>query len=355
MEQGQKTITLSVKKFIIGIGILILIIIAVQFVRHFINRSYMGVGNSVSSNDIVAVDFAGGSESRQMGSFSGNMMFPENNTNGTIADTREFMKVSYSGSIQTRDVKDTTRDVRGIIRDMNGRIDNENVSEKYGSISFVIPKSNLDDFRDEIESITHKKLYTENTSSQNLLNQKQAIEERTDLTNASLSELQAEKAKAETAHTKELASLQAQVKNLSTLAEAARNQFNAMTTVVEGTPEYVQKNALANDYANYSGQVNVIKNKISEENRKYTENKKGFDTAISQFNNQLGEIKKDDKALTENIETVNGTVSIRWVNVWQLVKEVSPIPPIVITLLLVIIVWYILKKLRIVPLIVVKW
>jgi len=365
MEQReQKMVTFSIKtllKWIIG---LILIIVVALFIVRSLGRSRMlgvSVGDSVSSNEITSVDFQGG-ETRlanpmSSGAFSRGMQIPPifGRDNNSVSDTREFMKINYSGSIKTRDVKDTTRDVRGIVRDMDGRIDSETVNEKYGYVSFVIPKSKLDDFRDEIEAITHKKLYTENTSSQNLLNQKQNIEERTDLTNKSLSDLQSEKSKADAEYKKEIASLQAQLKEITLTAQTTKGQLDAKQSAVDGTPEYSEKKMLAYNYDALSGQIASLKNYIAEKNTKYTQNKNRLDSAIGQFNNQLGEIKKDDKAFAENIETVNGSVSIQWVSLWQLAKVFSPIHPIIIILLLVIIVWYILKRLRIAPLVVVKW
>ncbi len=365
MEQReQKTITFSIKTLLKWILGLIILIVVVLFIIRSLSHSRMlgvSVGDSVSSNEITSVDFQG-SETRlanpmSSGAFYGGMQIPPifGRDNNSVSDTREFMKVNYSGSIKTRDVKNTARDVRGIVRDMDGRIDSETVNEKYGYVSFVIPKSKLDDFRDEIEAITHKKLYTENTSSQNLLNQKQNIEQNMDLTNKSLSDLQSEKTKAEAAHNKSLASLQAQLKSLTTSAETMRAKLDAMPAAEEGSPEQAQARMTQESYINFSNQVVELKNKIAQENRAFTENKKSFDSAIGQFNNQLGEIKKDDKAFAENIETVNGSVSMQWVNLWQLAKVFSPIHPIIIILLLAIILWYILKRLRIVPLVVVKW
>lgn len=321
------------------------------------NAMGVNVGDDVSSDEITAVSFDGGGSSILKSPLRENFypdMFNQNGS-GSIADTREFMKVSYSGNIKTRDVKDTTRDVRGIIRDMDGRVDSENVSEKYGYVNFVIPKSNFDDFRDEIESITHKKLYIENTSSQNLLNQKQNIEQNMDLTNKSLSDLQSEKTKSETAHNKSLASLQAQLKSLTTSAETMRAKLDAMPAAEEGSPEQVQARMTQESYINFSNQVAELKNKIAQENRVFTENKKSFDSAIGQFNNQLGEIKKDDKAFADNIETVNGSVSIQWVNLWQLAQIFSPIHPILIIIILLIIIWYILRRKNKVPMFVFKW
>lgn len=362
MKPEQKTVTISLKKIVKWAIIIILILIAARLTWRVTHRSYYGLGVADSvGGDVASVSFDDGSAKlanpMSSGAFYGGNPLTEmfGNNNGSIADTRQFMKVNYSGDIKTRDVKDTARDVRGIIRDMEGRVDSETVTERYARVSFVIPKSNLDDFRDEIESLTHKKLYTENTSSENLLAQKQNIEERSDLTTKSLSDLQSEKSKAEAAHKKELAALQTQLNNLTTSVETMRTKLDTMPGVEEGSPEQVQAKMLQENYINTSNQITELKNKITQKTQTFTENKNNFNSAIAQFNNQLGEIKKDDKKFTENIETVNGSVSMQWVSIWQLAKVFSPVHPIIIIIILALILWYILKKMRIVPLVVVKW
>jgi uncharacterized membrane protein len=76
---------------------------------------------------------------------------------------------------------------------------------------------------------------------------------------------------------------------------------------------------------------------------------------IASTNNTIKDINTQDKKFAENIETVTGSISIQWISVWQLMKVFSPIHPIIIILVLVIILWYILKKLRIAPLLIIKW
>ena len=68
----------------------------------------------------------------------------------SINDTREFMKTSYDTQIQTRNVKSVLRDIKGSIKVANGRIDQLNENTKSGYISFVIPKINFENFKDEI-------------------------------------------------------------------------------------------------------------------------------------------------------------------------------------------------------------
>jgi Ca2+/Na+ antiporter len=113
--------------------------------------------------------------------------------NPSISDTREFLKTSYASEIKTRDVSDTVKDVKNSVKGADGRIDSLESSEKYGYISFVVPKSKFEAFRDEIESLTHEKLYTEDISSKNLLTQKQGIEEQETDVNYRLTNIQIEK------------------------------------------------------------------------------------------------------------------------------------------------------------------
>lgn len=310
----------------------------------------VSVGDDVSYNEITTIDFDGGGSrtlANPMRQSFGSNWFNQNE-NGSIADTREFMKVSYSGNIKTRDVKDTARDVRGIIRDMEGRVDSENVNEKYGYINFVIPKSNFDDFRDEIESITHKKLYTENTSSQNLLSQKQNIEEQNNITTKSLIELQNELKTLSVKHTQTVATLKKE------LATIQKQLADTRKRISETKDSSLLTNLYLQESYEQTGE-NQANQRINSENTQYANQKNALDQAISANKGTLQSIANQDQKFTENIETVNGSVNIQWINSWQLAKTFSPIHPIFIIAILFIIIWYILRKTNKVPMFVFKW
>ncbi len=339
MQPVQKTITLSIKKILISIGVIIILFIAYQIFLGNMGRHRYASDISLSlDSEMPAVDFSEDTSNR----------------NASISDTREFMKVSYSGNIKTRDVQDISRDVRGIVRDMNGRIDSENVSEKYGRINFVIPKSNLQDFRDEIESLTHAKLYTENTSSENLLSEKKSLENRSDTATTYLANTQSEKSKLESTYTKEITSLQSQIKTLEKLSQEKISQIGVWSSA-QNDIYRDQINQLNQETANIADQISNLRNTITQKNRIYTQERDRLNATITQINSEIDLIKKDDLNFTEKIETVSGSVSIEWVSVWELVKLISPIPPLVITVLLVIIFWYILRKFNKVPIFIVKW
>ena len=348
MTQEQKTVTISIKKLLKWVVTLAVIIIIALFILRSLDYSKsngVSVGDSVSSS-VVGFDIGESNSYRTV--------FPDyQNGNGSITDTRQFMKINYSGTIQTRDVKDVARDVRGIIRDMEGRIDNETVNERYGQISFVIPKSNLDDFRDEIESITHKKLYVENTSSQNLLNQKQTIEEQGSHAATTLEQLQESQSTLIKKHNQTITTLKSELAATQKKIAMVNNNIATYLPTPSGDTGYLaEQNTQLTIYLNEEAQ---IKQKIDNENTNYQNQNKMLVDKIASTNNTIKDINTQDKKFTENIETVNGSISMQWISVWQLMKIFSPIHPIIIILVLVIILWYILKKLRIAPLLIIKW
>jgi hypothetical protein len=346
MEHKQKTVTISVRKILKWVGIVFGILFIVWAIFFFINtKNNFGssVGSDVSSSDLTTVTFDDNSN-----------YYPNQPPNNSIRDTREFMKVSYSGSIQTREVKDTVRDVRNIIRDMKGRIDNENTQEKYASIQFVIPKSNFDDFRDEIESLTHKKLYIENTSSQNLLNQKQNIEQRTEITTQTIDELKSDLEKTTSAYTQKNASLQKQLAAAKSSLTTKQNQL-ASTTVTEGTPEYFKSQQTLAETFELRDKINLLNQQISAEKASFTYQKNNLTNQISGSNKDLEVIKKDDTNLNDNLETVDGSIRINWISLWELATVFSPIHPIILILLLIPLIWFIFRKFKIIPLVVFHW
>ncbi len=97
------------------------------------------------------------------------------------------------------------------------------------------------------------------------------------------------------------------------------------------------------------------KQKISTENANYQNQNKSLSEQISNTKNTIKDISTQDKQFTENVETVNGSVSIQWISIWQLTQIFSPIHPVLIIAILLIVIWYILRKKNKVPMFVFKW
>ena len=204
MEKTKKVIKISKRKIIFfGIIIVIVGIIFLGF-KLFKQREVINYGSN-KTNDVAIMPTSSENSKYAYPSYYP-MPYPQNNP--TVNDTREFLKTSYNTEIKTRNVSDVVHEVKNIVRDAEGRVDGSSENPKNGYVNFVVPKSNFEDFKYEIGSITNKKLIIENVSSENLLRQKQSIEEQQKTANNSLTQLQQQQ--------KDLASKHTQIKNLNT-------------------------------------------------------------------------------------------------------------------------------------------
>ncbi len=339
----RRVIRISKTKF----TILVIIVVVVIGVAWFMNVASRGLGGMMYSNSFNSPRID--SQSQSINSIpSISMMRPEyyNNNNGDITDTREFMKTSYSATIQTRDVSKVVNDVKNIVKGADGRVDNIQSGEKYGSITFVVPKTNFDSFRDQVEALTHRKLYTENISSQNLLTTKQSIEERTTSVEVSLASLNTQRTALEKRHTEtmggyntELSRIQAQISVIGTSIANVSSSPDSRAIIA----------SLQSQEEVLLSQEAAMRQKISSENISYSSKKQSLDSQIANQNSNLASVKQDDTNFGNNIETVSGSVSANWVSMWQLACIYSPISPVWIIIILIILIWMYLGHKRYVP------
>ena len=266
------------------------------------------------------------------------------NLNGQIGigDTREFLKTSYSSIIKTREVQSVVTSVKNIVKGNDGRVDNISSSELNGYLTFVVPKSKFEAFRTEVEALTHKKLYAETSTSQNLLGQKQSIEQQTANIQKNLESLNEQKEALKVSHAKTVATINKELQSIRTQLASIRKQ-------IAETTDNDALNSLRSQESNYVVRETSQKQYLSSENSQYTAQNASFESQISYQNTNLENVNKQDENFTENIETVDGRVDVRWVSIWQLIKIFSPIPAEILVVVLAIIIWNILAKLNVVP------
>ncbi len=251
------------------------------------------------------------------------------NQQSDITDTREFLKTSYSSTVKTRDVSEIVKEVKNAVRDVEGRIDRLDSSERYGYVSFVVPKSRFEEFRSEIEGLVHEKLYTESISSQNLLSQKQSLEERTAAIVASLVELEKQKKTLADNHAASVSRINRDLTNTQNQLAEVRGQIFSSDDQAGIT--YLRNQETALVQAEIS-----LRQSLTRENQSYTNQNQLYVDRISQANKNLENVNKEDTNFTNNIETVNGTVNIYWISIWNLIREFSPINPWILVILIVI-------------------
>jgi hypothetical protein len=151
---------LSSKGHLVTYGFIGIVISIILFVggRLVINEYGMSPG-SLSMDSIPQVPSMP-SVGVDSGGYGNNYNYGYGKGQPDITDNREFNKVSYNATIKTRNVRETVRDVKGAVRDVEGRVDREQSAKDRGYVSFVVPKSKFDDFRDQVESLGNAKLYT---------------------------------------------------------------------------------------------------------------------------------------------------------------------------------------------------
>ncbi len=265
--------------------------------------------------------------------------------NGTIGDTREFMKVTYSGDVKTHNVPDTMREVRSFIRDSEGRIDSESVSERYGSVRFVIEKNNFEEFRDDMSENFHVKLYQESLTSLNLLSEKQSIEERTKEVQDALALEKTQQAELKKAHSARLASLNTRIGTVQ------KNLVSVRANLLNTQPLSDEYTSLVQSETGLLSEETSLRSQIQSENNDYVNKNTAFNNKIAEYEDSLKVLANTDQAFIEKIETVEGTVQVRFTSWWGIFKEFSPVHPTIIVIILSLIVFRILQKIRILPII----
>ncbi|MEI6810624.1 MAG: hypothetical protein WCK60_01080 [Candidatus Nomurabacteria bacterium] len=293
-----------------------------------------------------SIPYAGGI-AMQTNSVSENRSLPNMVSNyyrgdtNTIKDTREFIKKSFNATLKTREVEDISKKVEVLIKGMDGRIDSSNISEQYGNISFVIPKSKLDEFETQLRTYTNKKLYSQNISSQNLLNEKQNLERNQGETKSSITALTTQQKQAETDY-------EASSKVIKTEINAKNNQLTSIKNNIlrkESDLNNATSTIIQSDLSNQLAilrqtEQNLVKNiQIARSNLdnltttfKLQMSSLGF--SLDQQNNTLTNLATQEDTFFDKIETVDGYVSINYVSVWEMVDIYSPINPIIILLVL---------------------
>jgi len=235
---------------------------------------------------------------------------PYNNPDVSVTDTREFLKIYYSAYMRTRDVQGLTRRVETTVKGYSGRIDQESVSTKSGYITFVVPQSKYEAFRTELESFVGSRFLTLNISSQNLLSQKVSIEEQKKQADTSLASFKTARQAVVSAYTNTVQSLQSKMNAISSQLVTLRTQTS--------TPQIqAQIQALTDEWSTLSQQ-------LVNENASYKIQLSNADNNIKYAQDVQKAVATQDQALLDNIATVNGTVSVQWISMWETARLYLP-------------------------------
>lgn len=368
-QVGRKVIKLPRKKIIVGIIVLVVLVAGWLILKML--TSTFGVGPTqlqeeqipcIPGPGIICPEDGYSVSSGGIGSPLGNRDYKESSTSDyyrggglispqyqepTIEDTREFLKVSYSSSIETRKVQKTVTNIKNIVAGVDGRVDSFNSNEKNGYVRFVVAKDKFEDLREQIEKLTHKKLYTENVSAENLLGQKQGIEEQTTTVLNNLESYKKALTDLTSSHTQTVSWINKQLTSIRSQLTSVRASIAITTdTTILANLRYQESLLMSQESAHNT--------RLATENKDYLNLKENYEWQINNWNSDLNAVNKQDAQFTNNIETVNGYVRVSWISYWQLVKVFSPIHPTFIIIILIIIAGALLRRKRFIPKVVIE-
>ena len=227
-----------------------------------------------------------------------------------ITDDREFLKTGYQAEIRTRQADEKTERIQLIVRGLGGRVDSMQISEKTGYISFALPENKFETFHNEMKDLVRDRFLTENISATNLLPQKQSIEEQHEAITKQLGDLKAQRSALISQHNRTVASLNAQI---------------------AASQDETEKQAL--------------RAQLASENASYGRKLASLDSQIKYAESDLANINKQDKQLIDNVATVQGTISLRWISLFDVINlYVGPYWLPIILLIAAIIAYFINRR-----------
>lgn len=249
-------------------------------------------------------------------------------------DQREFLKISYSASISSRNVSEASDKTKTILTGLDGRIDSYSTNQDQAYISFVMPAKNLEAFKLQIKDLAGKKFYIESVNAQNLLSQKQDLENQTKTIQESFNTVKEEQENLTKTHKATISSLQ--------------GQLSFLNSELVSTQKQLEQNQLNVDIRNKVEALKVkisnVRQSITNENASYDSQKYWYEQEEKNINQNLENVKQQDQDLMDKVATVTGTIRIEKINLAEYINTYLPfylsVPFVIIMLML----WLILKK-----------
>lgn len=242
-------------------------------------------------------------------------------------DTREFLKTGYDLSVKSREVEKLTKRTQTIIRGYGGRIDSISVNEKRANIKFIIPKSNFDNFQEEVKDDLNPKLISEHTNSQNLLQEKRAIETGNEKTSLEIARLEEQRELLNKSHSKVVNDLNKEIKEY---------KYNLSVYKNETTTSTARQKIINNNIYYYSNLISKTEELFNQENINYNSVINTIDSMLTTEQVELSELEQSDQDFINVVETVEGHVAIKWVSISEIVEIYVPYYKYILLVLLII-------------------
>lgn len=224
-------------------------------------------------------------------------------------DNREFLHTDYASSIKTRDVQNLSAQLTTVIRGFDGRVDATNNSHDAGYISFVLPADKLETFKTQVKNLAGAKLYLETQSAENLLPQKVAIENQQTDTQKTLDQLNTSLTQLNQTHSQTIASLQGQINTATRTLKSLQN---------EPPSTLARAYEIMNQEQDLQMQIKNLQNRLAQENTDYQNQSDDLNSQIGDQQIALSQLSQQNSKLIDTVNTVNGTISLSYINLWDL-------------------------------------
>lgn len=256
-----------------------------------------------------------------------------------VTDTRQFLKTDYSSTVKTRHAQEITSRIQTMVRGYDGRIDSANSSEKQGYIEFVIPTEKLESFRIELKQLVDARFTLEQTYTENLLPQKQVIEESMESSKARLTELTAQRDQLTASHNQTVASLESKISASNRKVANFQAQWNKASAE--------ERPALESQISQTQKDRASLNNQLTNENNNFSYKLSGLNTQIDVVEKNIKSIEKQDTELLNTVATVKGNITVTGINIWQFIGFYLPDYWLAYILLIAVISAYLIYRNRI--------
>lgn len=223
-------------------------------------------------------------------------------------DSREFLKTDYRATIRTREVQELAQKIQIMVKGFGGRVDSVASSNRWGSISFVVPLNQFETFKTSLKGLVWSKLITEEIDSENLLPQKQSIENQKKEFQTTLEQLKIERGQLVASHRKTIASLQSQI-------NAIEKELGELKIKLDITSDPILRGVFVAREDELKKEKSTLGSRLFEENKKYAEKLSLFDAQIKNAETNLEYTERQDRILLDTVATVRGTISLNSINV----------------------------------------
>ncbi len=226
------------------------------------------------------------------------------------SDGRQFLKTDYSASAETRNVPKMVRLLQSTVKGYDGRVDGLRSGKESGYIEFVVPASRFESFRAELTSLVGEKFFTEYVTTENLLPEKRAIEDRRVRAETALEQLKADREKLVASHRQTAGQIQSQINTVNKELADVETQLALTVNPDQRALLEARRQELQRSRAN-------LQARLGDENWRYTASLGQTDARVKAAEDSIDNTEKQDVALQDTVATVRGTVSVSWISLWE--------------------------------------